>query len=123
MGNSKYKANFFARYSFKDGFLKGVFAGGGYTYAGKMLVGQTLGTKVLQYAPPVGQASLLLGYERRVTDRARLSVQLNVSNLFDETDPRIIRYNNNIALGSFSLVKRIAVRDPRTTTLSTRLSF
>lgn len=123
VGNSKYKANFFARYSFKDGFLKGVFAGGGYTYSGKMLVGQTLGTKVLQYAPEVGQASLLLGYERRVTDRARLSVQLNVSNLFDETDPRIIRYNNNIALGSFSLVKRIAVRDPRTTTLSTRLSF
>ncbi|MBI5771371.1 MAG: TonB-dependent receptor plug domain-containing protein [Verrucomicrobia bacterium] len=123
VGNSKYKANFFARYSFKQGFLKGAFVGGGYTYAGKMLVGQTLVTKELQYAPPVGQASLLLGYERRVTDRMRLSTQLNVSNLFDETDPRIIRYNNNAALGPFSLVKRIAVRDPRVWTLSSRLSF
>ena len=123
VGNAKYKGNFFARYSFKQGWLKGAFAGGGYTYSGKMLVGQTLGTKVLQYTAPVGQASLLLGFERRVADRARLSVQLNVSNLFDETDPRIIRYNNNTALGPLTLVKRIAVRDPRAFTLSTRLSF
>lgn len=123
VGNAKYQANFFGRYSFKEGFLKGAFVGGGYRYTGKMLVGQTLGTKVLQYAPEVGEASLLMGFERRMGDRARLSVQLNVSNLFDETDPRIIRYNNNAALGPFTLVKRIAVRDPRTWTLSSRLSF
>ncbi|MBM3851914.1 MAG: hypothetical protein FJ399_02020 [Verrucomicrobia bacterium] len=123
VGNAKYKANFFARYSFKQGFLKGAFVGGGYRYSGRMLVGQTLVTKVLQYAPPVGEAALLLGFERRVGDRARLSTQLNVSNLFDETDPQIIRYNNDSALGAFTLVKRIAVRDPRVFTLSTRLSF
>jgi len=121
VGNAKYKANFFARYSFKEGFLKGAFAGGGYTYTGKTLVGRTLGAdRRLQFAPPVGQASLLLGYERRVSDRARLNVQLNVSNLFDETDPRIIRYANT---GDTYQIRRIAVRDPRVFTLSTRLSF
>ena len=121
VGNAKYKANFFARYSFKQGFLRGAFAGGGYTYTGKTLVGQTLAApKRLQFAPPVGQASLLLGYERRLKDRVRLNVQLNISNLFDETDPRIIRYANT---GDTNQIRRIAVRDPRVWTLSTRLSF
>jgi outer membrane receptor protein involved in Fe transport len=68
----------------------------------------------------VGEASLLLGFERRVADRARLSVQLNVSNLFDETDPRVVRYANS---GNTYQVKRVAVREPRVWTLSTRLSF
>jgi len=121
VGNAKYKANFFARYSFNQGFLKGAFAGGGYTYTGKTLVGRTLGAdRRLQFAPPVGQASLLLGYERRLSDRVRLSTQLNVSNLFDETDPRIIRYANT---GDTYEIRRFAVRDPRMWTPSTRLSI
>jgi outer membrane receptor protein involved in Fe transport len=121
VGNAKYKANFFARYSFRQGFLKGAFVGGGYRYTGWMLVGRTIdAARRLQYAPPVGEASLLLGFERRVADRARLSVQLNVSNLFDETDPRVVRYANS---GNTYQVKRVAVREPRVWTLSTRLSF
>ncbi len=121
VGNAKYKASFFARYSFKQGFLKGAFVGGGYRYTGRMLVGRTIdASQRLQFAPPVGEAALLIGFERRVTDKARLSVQLNVSNLLDETDPRILRYANT---GDSYEIKRIAVRDPRSWTLSTRLSF
>jgi len=121
VGNAKYKANFFARYSFRQGFLKGAFVGGGYRYTSEMLVGQTIdASRRLQYAPPAGEAAFLLGFERRLGDRARLSTQLNIANLFDETDPRIIRYANT---GNTYEIKRIAVRDPRTWTLSTRLSF
>lgn len=95
LGNRPQKLNFFTRYNFSEGFLKGLYVGGGYRYQGKLFTGiisETDRTEV--WAPTVGQLDLLLGYSfpKMAKDR-RLSVQLNLYNVLDETDPIVTRYS------------------------------
>ena len=119
VGNRKYKANVFARYTFPSGRMKGLYLGGGYRYLGRMLVG-TWPTGELRYAPPVGEGNFLAGREFRLKGERTLRVQLNVSNLFDEDDAIIGRYN---ATGDLTRPRQINIRAPRTWRLTTDLTF
>lgn len=93
LGNRKHKASFFTRYTFKDGPLKGLFVGGGYRYQSKAPTNFDNNENLL-YGKSTGEADLLIGY--RLPDIAFLQngrIQLNVRNLFDDTDPIITRYD------------------------------
>jgi len=88
-GNRQEKYNFFTRYSF-DGALKGVFVGGGYRYQGKMMIGIDNNNE-LQFGNAIESGDFLLGYNFRSKAKHTYSLQLNVQNLFDDTDPIITR--------------------------------
>jgi outer membrane receptor protein involved in Fe transport len=120
IGNRKHKFNVFTRYTFAGGFLKGAYVGGGYRYQGKMLVGRAPDDS-LQYTAPVGEAMFLAGYEIRWKDRRRLNLQLNISNLFDETDPIITRYSTNSI--NLHQPRQLQFRVPRTARLTATFSF
>ena len=107
------------RYTFPEGKLRGLHVGGGYRYQGQMLVGRAANQSLL-YSPAYGEAMFLAGYNLRLKDRRRLSVQLNIANLFDETDPIVTRYATT---GNLHHPRRMIIRDPRTTRLTASFSF
>jgi outer membrane receptor for ferric coprogen and ferric-rhodotorulic acid len=117
LGNRKHKANFFTRYTFNEGVLKGLFIGGGYRYQSKMPT-NFLGED-LQYNKSRGEADLLMGFRlpqmRFLPHGAR--VQLNIRNLFDDTEPHLTRY------ASLGVPARAALVDPRTWRITTSFEF
>jgi outer membrane receptor for monomeric catechols len=117
VGNGRNKATLFTRYSFSSGALKGFYIGGGYRYmmgsvTNRLPTGEPVLGKSRRYA------DALLGYGRRIwSDRARLKVQLNISNLFDDDEPYTTL---QFADGT---IRRFKVTPPRTFQLSTVLEF
>jgi iron complex outermembrane recepter protein len=118
LGNREYKVNAFTRYGFTQGLVRGVFVGGGYRHQSKMLVGRDAATGEKIYGNSYWQADALLGYNVRGLPRnATLSLQLNVSNVFDRTDPLIVRFQGAAAVRRYILVP------PRTWRLTANLGF
>jgi outer membrane receptor protein involved in Fe transport len=119
LGNRKHKFNFFTRYTFDEGPLKGLFVGGGYRYLGKMAA--NFSDEILQYSKSRGEADLLLGYRlpemRFLPNGAR--IQLNVRNLFDATEPHIARFDPN----NPGVPSRGALVEPRTWRITTSFDF
>lgn len=95
LGNRPHKFNVFTRYDFKSGLFNRLYVGGGYRYQGKVFTGiisETDRTEV--WGPAVGQLDLLAGYTLpKFTKARRLSLQLNLFNVLNETDPIVTRYN------------------------------
>lgn len=120
IGNRKYKANVFTRYEFSQGPLKGLFIGGGYGYQSKMLTALTPAPENRKiWAPSKDNVDALLGYSlRKFRNGMRVSFQLNVYNLLDDTDPEITRYD---ATGVYP--RRFNVVEPRTFRLTTTIQF
>lgn len=115
-GNRKYKASVFARYGFSNGFLKGLSLAAGYRYQSPNLVGVN-GDGSLSFANSFWRADAMLGYDMRGFGKDhKLRLQLNVSNLFDETDPLILRYQG-------AGIRRYKLMDPREWTLSANYTF
>ncbi|HUR57336.1 MAG TPA: secretin and TonB N-terminal domain-containing protein [Opitutaceae bacterium] len=118
IGNRRNKANVFTRYDFSTSWLRGVYVGGGYRYQGPMLVGRIASTGALQYTDSIRGTDALLGYRFRLPgNRGRGSVQLNIENVFDDTDPIILRYT------AAGFVRRFSIVEPRTFRLSTSVQF
>jgi outer membrane receptor for ferric coprogen and ferric-rhodotorulic acid len=106
-----YTANLFVRYFFTDGALAGFSMGGGYNFRGQRLVGNSAGNPFdYIYAQSYQSASLVLGFDRSLAG-GDLTVQLNVSNLFDD---EIVRRSGNLGF---------VVMDPRNVRLSIRYRF
>ncbi len=73
----------------------------------------------LQYGNSIAVADALVGYRGKFTNKLfTYSVQLNVSNVFDNDDPQIFRRS-----GDDSYATRIRVVDGRTFRLSASLKF
>jgi outer membrane receptor for monomeric catechols len=119
-GFRKYKANFFTRYAFKDGFLRNAFIGGGYVYGSQMLIGR-LGTYSI-YGGKTGSGNAVVGYRLKITEKHALDIQLNVFNVFNEIAPLIFKANTNIS-GPLLLPTHYQYRDPRTWRLSADYTF
>jgi iron complex outermembrane receptor protein len=119
-GNRKHKFNIFTRYSFDRGPLIGVFAGVGYRYQGKAPTAFDANNG-LQYSNSQGMVDGLLGYRLRGDAwflKKGTRIQLNVGNLLDETDPRVIRYRpDNVS------IQRIAITPPRDWRLTVNFEF
>lgn len=125
VGNRKYLSNFFTRYSFSTGWLKGAWVGGGYNWKSKMLIGRNTslaGLSVeqqLQWSAPVGEGNAALGYTLRVFDKHPINLSLNVRNLFDETAPIITRRSADAA----QIIRRMIYRAPRSWQLTADYKF
>ncbi|HRP05453.1 MAG TPA: TonB-dependent receptor [Opitutaceae bacterium] len=114
-GNRKYKGSAFARYGFSEGILKGLSLGLGYRYQSKNVVG--VQDRTLIYGNSFWQADAMLGYDTHGFHPGhKLRLQLNVRNLFDETDPLILRYQG-------TGIRRYKLMDPREWTLSATYLF
>lgn len=95
-GNRKYKGSAFTRYAFDSGPLKGLSVGGGFLSQSKVVVGRSgLGTDKFAYAygNSFWRADAMLGYDVHGLPRGiRCRLQLNVTNVFNNLDPQVLRY-------------------------------
>jgi hypothetical protein len=103
--NRPYKANFFTRYSFSEGRLRGFFAGGGVRWqsqnrvqrvvTGLSSAGRPIYGSIL-YGPEILEVDALLGYSGR-TDlfgrRTNWRVQLNGYNVLNNREIQVLRYS------------------------------
>lgn len=123
-GLRKHKVSLFTRYEFQEGALKGVFVGGGYRHQSKNLAGSDASGLVGFYGKSFWRADLVAGYKfgkstiRRTRILDGLTIQLNVSNLFDDTDELITRIEPDGVS-----VRRAIVQIPRTWRLQAKLDF
>ena len=117
--NRPWKANFFTRYSFPEGRLKGAFVGGGVRWQsqnrvqrqvtgltpdGRAIYGPTL------FGPEIFDVDALVGYSGRADlfgRRTDWRVQLNGYNIFDNDTVQILRYS-----ADGSRLWRVAPRAP-----------
>jgi outer membrane receptor for monomeric catechols len=110
--------NLFTAYTFSEGMLKGLKIGGGYLHQSKLPVGLTPEGE-LRYGNSYWDTNAMIGYRfADVPWLKRLQVQLNVSNVFDEADPYIYRYQSNT-----TVIRQLRVREPRTWKLSASFEF
>jgi hypothetical protein len=103
-GVRPHKANIFSRYSFSEGRLQRDF-----------------NTDTLYRGPSLFAMDGLIGYSTRLNwgaNRTNLKLQLNISNLLDDDDPIVARYNSN-----FSGVRRVQLVDPRSFRLTATFNF
>jgi outer membrane receptor protein involved in Fe transport len=88
--NRPRKANLFTRYAFDRGPLKSLSIGGGVRYQDREQLGvgrNSAGQSVPLIGTRYAVADLMLGYSfRKVLGIDRVSLQLNISNLFDFSD-------------------------------------
>lgn len=116
VGNRKHNFNIFTRYDL-TGKLKGAFVGGGWRYQGPVVMGLN-DAGAMQFGNSVAVADAVAGYRGRLKDRYAYSVQLNISNIFDNDDPLIFRRS-----GDDSYARRLRLVDGRTYRLSATLKF
>ncbi len=91
-GNRRYKGSLFTRYGFDSGRLKGFFVGAGFKRQSKIVIGRDLAAGTTQYGNAYSRVDGLLGYNVHGLRHGRkLSLQLNVFNVLNDTDPLILR--------------------------------
>jgi len=131
------RANLVTRYSFGNGKLKGAFVGGGYRWRSKRIIGYkaTMVDNAFpfpgsqeQYIVPaldspiygdsVNEIEAFFGYGRKISDNVSWRVQLNIRNLFDDTDP--VPQRVNLAEGAVSIYR---LSEPRSFVLTNTFSF
>ena len=121
-GNRKYKVNVYTAYTFNEGLLRGLRVGGGYRHQSKIPIGQ-YADKSLQYGPSWWDSSAMVGYrfaQSPVPWLKRVSLQLNVNNVFNEDDAYILR---RLQGTNPETVRRLRVREPRTWRLTAGFDF
>ena len=103
--NRPYKANFFTRYSFSSGWLRGVFAGGGLRWqsqnrvqrvvTGLSATGRPIYGSIL-YGPEILEFDALLGYSGHTDlfgQRTNWRIQLNGYNVLNNREIQVLRYS------------------------------
>lgn len=115
-GNRKHKVNLFTRYGFSSGPLRGLSAGAGYRHQSKIVVGRSpTGGNV--YGNSFSRFDAMLGYQvRGLPKDLKLGLQLNVTNVLDDRDPLILRYQG-------TGVRRYALSAGREWRLAANLEF
>jgi iron complex outermembrane recepter protein len=126
-GEREFGGSFYVRYLFTENFLKGFYIGGGMRYQGKNAVDYedtddngTLDTLIK------GNDLLLFdamaGYDFKLRDGDRpitASIQLNVSNVFDDDTYQIY----TMSWWNSSIPERIGLQEPRKFTFTTSIKF
>ena len=120
LGNRPYKVSGFTRYGFSSGWLKGAFVGGGYRYQCENFVGLSNAGRKL-YGKSYWYSDAMAGYTLSRLPRGRkLSLQLNVSNIFNQRDPLVTRYSE---IGTQMFVFREVLQPPITWRLTSNMEF
>jgi outer membrane receptor protein involved in Fe transport len=123
LGSPTQAANLRANYSFREGVLNGFSVGGGVRWRGESVVGYTSSdpaTRELIRGDSYGLVDLNVGYSRKLDflgDGTKWSIQLNVNNVFDETDL--------ITTETFSdgALRQYVFQTPRKWILTTKFEF
>jgi outer membrane receptor protein involved in Fe transport len=115
-GNRKYKVNVFTRYSFSTGTLKGLSLGAGYRHQSKNVIGRDTANGEV-HGNSFSLVDAMVGYDLRpFSRRVAVRLQLNVTNVLDDLDPLILRYQG-------AQIRRYKLADPREWRLSATLDF
>jgi len=118
-GSRPHKLNGTARYTFREGKLRGAFLGGSVRYNGKNFMSWDRTTGHIYWGNESVLGDVFGGYRFRIP-RARINatVQLNVKNVSDSYRANVGRYNTN-----YSGVYRVYLNEPRSFRLTTTLDF
>lgn len=116
IGNRRDKLSLFTRYSFVGGRLQGAFVGGGYRYQSGRVAGRGAGNALL-YGNSLTGVDAVLGYRRKVFTNHLLTLQLNVTNVFDFDTPQ------TTIMGATGTIQRFELVAPRDFRLSARMEF
>lgn len=116
-GNYKTSFNAFGRYRFQNSALKGWSVGAGARYRTNRIIGFTT-TRAPIYAPSFLLVDASVGYQRKIwQNKIGMNLQVNASNLFDNTDPQ---WTNALADGTRWDYQ---LQNPRLLTLTATFSF
>jgi len=82
-----WRANLVTDYTFQSGALKGFNVGGAYRWEDKQIIGYPVANGVFDLATPYkgpinDSVDVFAGYERKITDRLKWRIQVNIRNLF-----------------------------------------
>lgn len=131
--SSEYDARLTTKYAFGTKHwkaLKGFTAGGNYRWASAPIIGyyknanNTFDVNRSYRGEEDHKVDLFFTYERKLTKNIRWKIQLNVDNLFDETDPYAVGAINDIDGPGFKwMVYRMRPVDGRMVRLTNTLSF
>jgi outer membrane receptor for ferric coprogen and ferric-rhodotorulic acid len=94
-GNRRHKVSVFTRYDLPFEKVKGAYIGGGYRHQSKMFAGFDTSEQP-QYTNSYWYADALAGYKFRKLFGVRMvSLQLNVTNVFDNRKPLVLRLSDD----------------------------
>jgi iron complex outermembrane recepter protein len=121
-----WNANAFTAYKFSEGRFKGLTLGGGINYRGDAILGVKPGTLA---APEVTTfkggdyylLNALVGYEFTLRNRTKVTLRLNVDNLFDNRDKQVLASSWNPVTTSLETFHYFF--NPRSYKLSATFSF
>jgi iron complex outermembrane recepter protein len=118
-GNRPHKASGNARYTFTEGALRGVTAGGGLRYQGAPFIGYDLSADREYFGNETLFGDAFVAYRTRLPGtKVPLTVQLNVKNISNSYRANTGKYNNN-----FTGKYRVYLAEPRAYRLTTTLEF
>ncbi len=120
LGDREWQAKFFNRYEFSEGWLKGVFVGGGFRYQSSPTIGADPATRSLSHGESATEMDALLGYTTRASwfgRNSRVTVQLNVYDLLQRRDYSSVRRDVN------GILNTIRIPDPTTWKLQAKFAF
>jgi outer membrane receptor protein involved in Fe transport len=118
-GSRPHKANGTARYTFRDGKLRGAFLGGSIRYNGKNFLSWDRVTGHIYWGNESVFGDVFGGYRTRFPGtKLPMTVQLNVKNISNSYLVNVGRYNDD-----YTGVRRVYLNEPRSYRLTTTLDF
>ena len=126
-GNRPHRANLWTRYTFSSGPLRGLAVGGGWRYQSANVAGVILSTRRTLWGNPRSVGDLFLQYRTRGlaglwVNAARVTYQLNVSNILDDRTINASKLDEDTVTGTV-FYRRAFREDPRNAAFTLRLEF
>lgn len=126
-GNRPHRANLWTRYTFSSGALRGLAVGGGWRYQSANVAGVILSSRRTLWGNPRSVGDLFLQYRTRGFaglwgNAARVTYQLNVSNVLDDRTINASKLDADSVTGTV-FYRRAFREDPRNAAFTLRLEF
>jgi hypothetical protein len=126
-GNRRHKANIWTRYSFNSGPLGGFALGGGWRYQSANVAGVVLSTGKILWGNPRSVGDLFFQYRTKGlagmwTDTARVTYQLNITNVLDDRTINATKLDVDTVSGTI-FPRRAFRENPRAFAFTLRLDF
>jgi iron complex outermembrane recepter protein len=118
-GSRPHKLNGTARYSFREGRLRGAFIGGSIRYNGKNFMSWDRATGRIYWGNESVFGDVFAGYRAKLPFlKLPVTLQLNVKNISNSYLVGVGRYNDN-----YSGIRRVYLNEPRSYRFTTTLEF
>ena len=116
-GSRGESSNVFTNYRFTEGALSGFNIGGGIRYLGPLTVTADVANEKVIWGNDKTLVDFLMGYRFKASDKVDIKFQLNIRNLFDESEFTEARRDLN------GYLERIALQTPREYQFRTTFSW